>query len=112
MLPLLLAVVALAGAVSTARALDSLPFIEMPLYIGEQRVSLGIYEGAPLFPPRYVLLTTNDRKTKEKEHTNCRAPFHVVPSRGRWHLIMNTCMSFTLVPRAVPSLDLTRPAAI
>ena len=44
---LLLAVVALAGAVSTARALDSLPFIEMPLYIGEQRVSLGIYEGAP-----------------------------------------------------------------
>ena len=44
---MLLVVVALAGgAVSTARALDSLPFIEMPLYIGEQRTALGIYEGA------------------------------------------------------------------
>lgn len=42
---ILLLAVALAGAVSTARALDTLPFIEMPLYIGEQRMSLGIYEG-------------------------------------------------------------------
>ena len=44
---MMLVVVALVGgAVSTARALDSLPFIEMPLYIGEQRAALGIYEGA------------------------------------------------------------------
>jgi hypothetical protein len=42
---ILLLVVALAATVSTARALDSLPFIEMPLYVGEQRTALGIYEG-------------------------------------------------------------------
>jgi len=42
---ILLLVVALAATVSTARALDSLPFIEMPLYVGDQRTALGIYEG-------------------------------------------------------------------
>lgn len=59
---ILLLVVALAGAVSSARELESLPFIEMPLYVGEQRTALGIFEGeiagdtlfsvAPPFQPR------------------------------------------------------------
>eukprot|EP00227_Mantoniella_beaufortii_P015410 CAMPEP_0197575266 /NCGR_PEP_ID=MMETSP1326-20131121/719_1 /TAXON_ID=1155430 /ORGANISM="Genus nov. species nov., Strain RCC2288" /LENGTH=267 /DNA_ID=CAMNT_0043138003 /DNA_START=175 /DNA_END=974 /DNA_ORIENTATION=+ len=41
---LLLLAVASCG-VSTCRALEPLPFIEIPLYLGQQRLALGIFEG-------------------------------------------------------------------
>ena len=42
----LLFAVALAGGISTARALEPLPFVEIPLYLGEQRLTLPVFEGA------------------------------------------------------------------
>lgn len=47
---LLLFVAALAGGVSTAKALEPLPFVEIPLYLGEQKLSLPVFEGATYAP--------------------------------------------------------------